>query len=1210
MQRKKLATYELMLVANEKKMAFALLQEPYVGGIRRMKDYRGVKIFQCTNNEDETIKAAIAVFNDEMDVIQYPEFTTTNIVVVKIRTSAWEIVVISFYFEPTEDIQPYLEQLRNIVRSVGQNKIIIGGDANAKSTWWGSTIVDDRGEEMAGTIEDMGLQVLNEGDTPTFDTVRGNKAYTSFIDLTACTAEMLALVEDWKVNVGLTSADHNAITFQLRLSKAKGINVSRTTRIYNSKKANWTQFHEKLGQLLKEHKINKTEIDKIKDNTELEQKIELYIRQITETCNISIPKKKLNEKLNLPWWSEELAKQKKEVTTKKRRVRCAAPIRREKVVKEYLQAKETYEENAKKAQIDSWKGFCEKQDKEGMWEGIYRVIGRATKRQEDLPLIKDGRVLDQKESAKLMAETFYPEDKVEDDNTDHQRTREKADQVNSLGHDEPHDPLFTLEELKAAVNGFNPKKAPGSDGLTADICKHAITQDPELYLSLANKCLIQGHFPDLWKEATVVALRKPGKDRYTDPKSYRPIGLLPVMGKILEKLVVGRIKWHTLPRLSIHQYGFMPRRSTEDALYVLIKHIRAKLIHKKLITMISLDIEGAFDSAWWPAIRVRLAEERCPINIRRIMDSYLQNRKVQVRYAGESHTKKTTKGCVQGSIGGPILWNLLLDPLLQGLERRGDYAQAFADDVVLVFDGDTAMEVQQRANAALAYVQEWGVRNKLKFAPHKTNAMILTRKLKHDTPLLDMGGIGINMSSEIRILGLTIDNKLTFNTHAANVCTKALNLYKQLARAARVSWGLHPEVIRVIYTAVVEPVIMYAASVWAPATEKQCIKKQLNVVQRGFAQKLCRAYRTVSLNAALVLAGILPLDLRIQEAAALYEAKRGALPPALVDREAERMAPERVHPVEHLDLEFICLEDQQQVDAYSNKAVRIFTDGSKIEGKVGAALSMWNSEAETKACKFKLSTYCTVYQAELLAICQATREILRSTEANFGIYSDSKSSLQTVTNNYSTHPLAVETRKNLRESKNQNKDVSLFWIKAHAGLQGNERADELAKDAALKTKKRPDYDQCPMSYVKRQIRLRTLEQWNQRYQTSQTGALTRLFLPDATDAYKLVRKIKPTGTLTQVMTGHGGFSEYLNRFKLKESPSCACEPGQNETVSHMLLDCPIYGKERYELEQNLNIALKLDMINKLIREKTTREDFINYCINIANKVIKRNKTDK
>ncbi|XP_063833265.1 uncharacterized protein LOC135082400 [Ostrinia nubilalis] len=1173
LQRKELATTELMIEANERKLAFALLQEPYVGGVRRMKDYRGARLYQNAIVGDGTVKAAIVVFDDSLDVIQCPKLTNNNIVVVRIRTASWEIAVVSFYFEPDQPIEPYLEQLRTIREELGSTSLLIGGDSNAKSTWWGSTVEDHRGKELSGTLEESGLQVLNTGDTPTFDTIRGGRAFTSYVDITACTADLLDLVDNWRVDQNMTSSDHNAILFYISLRKSRGLRVERTTRLYNTKKANWDTFREKLLESKLQNNINTETISNISNKNDLEQFIQNYTNSITAACQSSMPAKRSTEVLKVPWWNDELTRLKRVTTTFRRKIKNAAPYRREIVVAQYLEKKEAYECQAKKAQIASWKEFCEKQDREGLWEGIYRVIRRTTRRQEDLTLTKDGAFLNPRESVNLLAETFYPKDLEATDNEDHRRTREAAKRVNDLGHDEHHDPPFTPLELQTAVGSFNPKKAPGADGFTADICRRAIYQDLDAFLALANKCLEIGHFPDIWKEATVVVLRKPGKEDYTNPKAYRPIGLLPVLGKILEKMVVARMKWHLVPRISTRQYGFMPQRSTEDALYKLIHHIKGKIGLKKLVTLVSLDIEGAFDSAWWPAIRVRLAEEKCPVNIRRLLDSYLDCRRVKVRYAGEECTRSTNKGCVQGSIGGPILWNVLLDPLLQELERRQYYVQAFADDVVMVFDGDSGLEVSRQANAALAFVQRWGIVNKLKFAPHKTCAMVLTRKLKYDDPLLTMGGVGIELSTEIKILGLTIDHKLTFNTHVALQCKKALDIYKQLSRAAKVSWGLHQDIIRTIYVATVEPIIMYAAAAWAPASSKLGVQKLLSTVQRGFAQKLCKSYRTVSLHSALALAGILPLDLRIQEAAALYFARRGSPPPVLGDRETESVVGFAVapHPAEHMSLEFVSLVDQHLVDQHNVQAVRIFTDGSKIEGKVGAALSWWNNEAEIRNSKLSLSAYCTVYQAELLAIWKASGQILKGAEASYGLYSDSRAALETITNHDSLHPLAVETRKNLRTASTQGKAVSLFWVKAHAGLPGNERADELAKEAALASKRKPDYDRCPISYVKRLIREDTLDKWNDRYTQGDTASTTKSFLPDAYTAYKFARKIGPTGMLTQILTGHGGFAQYLNRFKCRDNPSCICNPDCEETVLHLLTECPVHARERYDTETKLDM---------------------------------------
>ncbi|XP_037871628.1 ribonuclease H1-like [Bombyx mori] len=197
---------------------------------------------------------------------------------------------------------------------------------------------------------------------------------------------------------------------------------------------------------------------------------------------------------------------------------------------------------------------------------------------------------------------------------------------------------------------------------------------------------------------------------------------------------------------------------------------------------------------------------------------------------------------------------------------------------------------------------------------------------------------------------------------------------------------------------------------------------------------------------------------------------------SLAGREVERVVAfaDTPHPAEHTTMEFVSLVDQSHVETHNSQDVRFFTDGSRIEGKVGAALSLWDREAEIKSSKLSLPSCCTVYQAELLAICVATRQILRRGEGAFGIYSDSKAALQTVTNQSALHALAVEARANLDMALSQGKDISLFWIKAHAGLEGNERADHLAKEVALKRKTKPDYDLCPVSFVRRQIRLESL----------------------------------------------------------------------------------------------------------------------------------------
>lgn len=151
------------------------------------------------------------------------------------------------------------------------------------------------------------------------------------------------------------------------------------------------------------------------------------------------------------------------------------------------------------------------------------------------------------------------------------------------------------------------------------------------------------------------------------------------------------------------------------------------------------------------------------------------------------------------------------------------------------------------------------------------------------------------------------------------------------------------------------------------------------------------------------------------------------------------------------------------------------------------------------------------------------------------------------------------------------------------------------------------YDRCPVSYIRRCIREETVEEWNARYKTEVTASVTKLFFPDAIKASRIIKNIDIDGLTTQLFTGHGGFSSYLNRFKCKDSPSCLCEPDAEETVQHLILTCPIYARRRYDLEQQIGTQIKVENLPEIINSKQ-RDTFISYCKYIIKAVNKRNKT--
>ncbi|XP_075990359.1 uncharacterized protein LOC142986010 [Anticarsia gemmatalis] len=1222
LQRSQLATAELLQVAQDRGISIALVQEPYVGSTGILKQHPGTRVIQCTLNRRKPNKAAVIVFGDNLEVIHDPQLVTETEAAVLIVAGTLKLGIISLYYEGDQEIEPYINRTKSLIGKLKTTHNIVAGDVNAWSHWWGSSSEDPRGAAYSSFLDQMDLHILNTGDTPTFETNRRGRLYTSIVDVTACSQPLLGKLEDWRVNRSLTTSDHNAITFTLRVEGTLKPLTPQTTRIYNTKKANWSDFTLQLKTSLAEKNITPQTIEGIITPSSLESILESYITTIKDTCDKTIPKVGSNKRNPTPpWWTQSLGQLKQEVLRKKRRIRNAAPIRRQHVIDEYQCAKNIYKTKAEEAQTSSWKEFCKSQEKESMWDGIYRVIRKTARRQDDTLLRNTaGETLSPEDSAELLGKTFYPDDTTNTDSPYHTQLRAitSSNQHRETSHNIPDDPPFTMAELDTVLSTLNPKKAPGPDGLTADICTAAITCGKELFLAIANKCLSLEYFPIPWKKAHVIILRKPGKEDYTHPKSYRPIGLLAVFGKIVEKLMIRRTLWHIQPTLNNNQYGFMPGRGTEDALYNLVDHIREEIKQKKIVLLISLDIEGAFDNAWWPALKHQLGRKKCPNNIYNMIGSYLQDRKITVNYARATYTKGTTKGCVQGSIGGPTFWNIILDSLLHQLTSEGTYCQAFADDVVLLFSDHSSTTIQHQANQTLQSVVEWGQQNKLHFAAHKTSAMVLTKKLKFDPPQIYMSGKAISLVEEVKILGLIINRPLTFTTHVAATCKKAADIYKQLACAAKVTWGLNSEIIRTIYIAVIEPIILYASSVWAPATELNKVQDTLNSIQRGFALKICKAYRTVSLTSALALTGILPIDLRIQEAASFYKTKKGLsqdyIPPGKeLEHGTGNLRP--LHPSKLPPIKFELLEDMEPhtITTHQITGPQIYTDGSKIEGKTGAALTWWEKGKETHNSIFSLGCFCTVFQAELFALHKAIEMANTSKEPVVNILSDSRSSLELLQSSTTTSTLATTIKQHIAEATAEGRAIRLFWLRAHAGTPGNERADELAKLGALSKNQHTqpvDYDKVPLSFARRKIREESVRKWQDRYNSSTTGATTKRFLPEVNTAYRFNRETPITPIHVQAFTGHGGIAEYLHRFKLKSSPDCECEEGAIETVWHIILECPRFLAHRTELEIKLGIKLTSTNLPSLLHQKETGRPFLDYIEKIFKVAHRRNSSEE
>jgi retron-type reverse transcriptase len=194
--------------------------------------------------------------------------------------------------------------------------------------------------------------------------------------------------------------------------------------------------------------------------------------------------------------------------------------------------------------------------------------------------------------------------------------------------------------------------------------------------------------------------------------------------------MIHRINHHisTTENINKNQYGFRPQTSTINAVMALKDYIEEGFRSGEVAVLVNLDVEGAFNSAWWPSILKSLNDSRCPRNLQNLTKSYLRKRWVTLQTNNIKIEAKITKGCPQGSCCGPGLWNIYHNSHLNLNYTHRMKTIAFADDLILVTRGKTVIEAENIANIELTKISAWANANIIHFNEQKSKTMLLSRR--------------------------------------------------------------------------------------------------------------------------------------------------------------------------------------------------------------------------------------------------------------------------------------------------------------------------------------------------------------------------------------------------------------------------------------------------------------------------------------------------
>lgn len=225
------------------------------------------------------------------------------------------------------------------------------------------------------------------------------------------------------------------------------------------------------------------------------------------------------------------------------------------------------------------------------------------------PLTNDNlTVFASKDKADLIASTFLKSHIISNSVSPHTAkidiSIKKIDQTNTDYHN--HDRV-TFDDVKEMIDSSKIKKAAGFDGITNRVVKNCPVDLIEIIAKIYSSCLKIGYFPTSWKKGKIIAIAKPCKNPEL-PGSYRPITLLPVLGKMFEKIILQRFRNFEFDNAIIipQQFGFRSQHSTTQQVLRLTEMISLRFNENKSTAITLLDIEKTFDSVWHNALLHKL----------------------------------------------------------------------------------------------------------------------------------------------------------------------------------------------------------------------------------------------------------------------------------------------------------------------------------------------------------------------------------------------------------------------------------------------------------------------------------------------------------------------------------------------------------------------------------------------------------------------------
>jgi ribonuclease HI len=1120
----------------------ALIQEPPA------KDGRLLGVPPPLSSLQTTIKPRAAIIhNPSLEIWQLPHLSDGDC-----QTAIWHngkatpIILISAYWDitfpdiPTKIVQAVSEAITK------RYKLLLAIDANAHHPAWGSPEANPRGTLFESFLTNFNLQILNEGNTPTF--VRKNCA--THIDITITNNSLLPQINSWAVLEEDMFSDHACLHTQINQT------IKHKRSFPNYKKTNWSLFTnilEKADWSISTV-VKTSDIDTAVEN--LTNRLNDAIKQSTPTIYITGTHK------SHTWWSEDLRQM-------RRKVRSLKNAKTPTATADYVKEKAAYQKAIRKAKRDSWLSFTSSCESISDTSKLTRILTKPKSQPLGLTVKSDGSATwNPVDSFQNIMNTLFP-----DSNTKQQPTNQQI-LTNNQDNTETEKWINTTTVLNH-IKALPPNKAPGPDKVTDRMLKHLPQQVITYLTSIYQNIINYSYVPKIWCTSKAIFIPKLNKPKKEDPKSFRPICLSNIMFKILEKLIQAYLeKEHIYPhKLSHRQHGFRPNKSTLTALSTLVNFIETNNHRNQQTLAVFLDIHGAFDNiSPMRAINV-LAKWGTPKHITDTLQNYYAKREITTVIQPINKTIKIypTKGTAQGNVLSPMLWNCVIDRVGQIMDKHNIDGSMFADDVVLAATSNNIQHTTATIQQVLNEIEAWANEEGLKFNVSKSHAILFYNHYQKDPPQycpLYLNNQLLTYQNNTTYLGVLLTDQLKWLDHFKRVFDRAKRDMVRINKALLKQHGPSPKLIHWIYTGVIRPKITYAAHIWCGSISNYIFDKKSRQIQRWALTKLGPIRENTPTAGLEIITKTIPLHIHLQEISLKtmhnflaigftqnpppkghlnrwQTMLRTFIPLALApsDKGLKLSAPQFLN---------------RSHSPLNTEGAEVYTDGSKMGPNCGSGFVLKWGDQTRLGLNYNGQHY-TVFLSEIKAIALAVEKLLtEKIPTHINIYSDCTSAIAAILAPRSNSK-AVHHCWSLLQKLDKHHKWSLSWVKAHVGISGNETADILAKKATQLSTQNPNPN-LPIApiHVQNAITKFSNANWDTYWNGRADCRQTKLWFPTPNPKEsKFILKLNRNdfGLITRWLTGHCFLARHESLIN-NEDPTCNKCFMAHQTPWHLLKECP------------------------------------------------------